>query len=245
MGDKMDKSFFRAECNRFKQIASEHGALCREQFAKMQSEVVCVKYGVGGECFHRGYYCPSMVSDIVVGNCNRGRLYNNYPKTATPTYIYGFNAEHKLVTVEKFDTAKVDELIVRQNGRELGFRFSERWGIEEISECTYSDGRLKTYSTCVYHEYDGTISEFCSEVYEYDKDRLTVHWYRYIPKPSSKINKVKESLFHDAFIFELEDNMLKSYTTETYVDGEAAPRQNPDRVYQVRQKRRIDRLVTL
>ena len=237
----MDKSFFRAECDRFKQIAEEYGALCPEQYEKLQSEVVSIKYGVGGECFHRGYYCPSMVSDIVIGNYNRGRLYNNSPKTATPTYVYGFNAAHKLITIQENVDAKVAEFILHQDGRELGFLFSENRGLEGLTECTYCDGKLKSYSTCVYFEPDGTICDFRSEVYEYDKNQLTVHWYEYIPKQSSQISKVKESIFHDAFIFQLEDNMLKSYTVRNYAEGETSPRKNPDRIYHIRLKRQVDR----
>lgn len=47
------------------------------------------QYTIGGETLHRGYYCPSLIKDIVIGNCNRGRLVRNTKKAKKITYEYG------------------------------------------------------------------------------------------------------------------------------------------------------------
>lgn len=41
--------------------------------------IIRFEYAKGGESIHRGYYCPSLVYDLVVGNVKRGRLYKRKP----------------------------------------------------------------------------------------------------------------------------------------------------------------------
>lgn len=50
-------------------------------FDYAQSAICSTEYGRGGEFFHRGYYCPSPILDIIVGNANRGKLIKCSRKT--------------------------------------------------------------------------------------------------------------------------------------------------------------------
>ena len=43
-------------------------------FNQKEKTVVRREQASGGTCMQRGYYCPSFVMDIVLGNVNRGRL---------------------------------------------------------------------------------------------------------------------------------------------------------------------------
>lgn len=45
------------------------------------------EYSKGGACIHRGFYSPS-ASDLVVANCNRGRLLKKPPKDNNYLQIY-------------------------------------------------------------------------------------------------------------------------------------------------------------
>ena len=239
----MDKAFFRMECNRFEQIAKQYGSLCQERFAELLKEVVTFKFGVGGECMHRGFYCPSLISDIVLGNINRGRVYNMSPKLFSPSYIYGFSGENKLLTVQNIDNTKQNEFIMQQDEMELGITFSDRWGIETLSQCQYSQEKIQSYSFCSYSELTALVYELNTEIYDYDKDRLIVHWYQYMPA-QRKPNRVSEVLYHNVINFSVENNILKSYTIETYVNGLRAPQSNPNRIYDVRLKRKITKQKT-
>ena len=43
-------------------------------YQKQLEKVMYKEYALNGETIHRGYYCPSPIRDIVISNCNRGRL---------------------------------------------------------------------------------------------------------------------------------------------------------------------------
>lgn len=49
------------------------------------------KYARGGECIHRGFFCPSPIFDIVVGGANRGRLLKTQRSMETADYCYTFS----------------------------------------------------------------------------------------------------------------------------------------------------------
>ena len=48
----------------------------------------------GGENIHRGFYCPSLIQDIVVGNCKRGSLCKSNNPKATYTHYFDSNNNH-------------------------------------------------------------------------------------------------------------------------------------------------------
>lgn len=52
------------------------------QILEQQAEkhYVLMEYGKGGAVLHRGFYCPSPVFDLIVGNTNRGVLTKHRPK---------------------------------------------------------------------------------------------------------------------------------------------------------------------
>ena len=47
-------------------------------------KVYSYKYGIGGQNLHRGWYCPSIIYDIVIGNASRGRIVKNYRSQTLP-----------------------------------------------------------------------------------------------------------------------------------------------------------------
>ena len=49
-------------------------------FDQIDKTVVRREQSSGGECMHRGYYCPSIIEDIVIGNIKRGRLIKKLSK---------------------------------------------------------------------------------------------------------------------------------------------------------------------
>lgn len=66
--------------------------------------------GKGDECIHRGYYCPSLIKDIVIGNCKCGGIIKR--RTAKSerdlSYEYGF-CDDQLIFVRQIFSERVRE----------------------------------------------------------------------------------------------------------------------------------------
>ena len=70
---------------------------------KALAETRYTEYAKGGKTFHRGYYCPSPVQDLIVGNANRGRLLKRRP-AVNYDYIYYLNEARQIIMVDYFAT---------------------------------------------------------------------------------------------------------------------------------------------
>ena len=58
-----------------------------------------IEYSVGESALHRAYYCPSLILDIIHGNTKRGRATKKKP--IGTDYVYGFDCENRLITVDR------------------------------------------------------------------------------------------------------------------------------------------------
>ena len=67
---------------------------------KTEKEIVQVEYSKGGEAIHRGYYCPSPVLNLIVGNLKRGKLFKRTPEFGRYSYEYGYDSNYRLVRVK-------------------------------------------------------------------------------------------------------------------------------------------------
>ena len=134
---------------RLENLAAQHKDQYRCLKAQLEKEVVREEFSTGGETIHRGYYCPSPVQDIIVIGSKRGRLLKRLTEKSKPTYKYGFNAKGEMLFAKNlhygFDFETI-ELMVRQEHTEIGITFSEEFGIQEVSECVYSNGKLVSYA---------------------------------------------------------------------------------------------------
>jgi ferredoxin-thioredoxin reductase catalytic subunit len=90
----------------FKDIISELITIRNEyenKFSQLRTstekEVARFEYSKGGETIHRGYHCPSLVLDLIVGNAKRGRLLKRKPEFGKYSYEYGFDIENRLIRV--------------------------------------------------------------------------------------------------------------------------------------------------
>ncbi len=60
--------------------------------------------GLGGELMHRGYYCPSLIEDVVVGNTKRGRISKRTTSKAKEPFVKNVQnreAEYKVMIQRK------------------------------------------------------------------------------------------------------------------------------------------------
>lgn len=138
-----------------------------------QPEIAVWQYGRGGETIHRGYYCPSLIYDIVVGGANRGKLLKRLKNPAT--YVYGFDESGNLVSVKNNDSG-TEECIWRNGDLELGVTFDTSWVDTEriicISVVERHCGSIRSYVCCDCAADTQKIVNVYGEVYEYQCDRL-------------------------------------------------------------------------
>lgn len=231
----LNSEFFSFETERVIKLFHQYNADYDKQFEKIQKRVVYEKYGIGGETIHRGYFCPSLVIDIVIGNAKRGKLCNNIPKISKEYYKYGFDNEDHLILVTCEDEFKnTFEIIEHMPNYQMGIGYHRSFGIERISECRYDDlGRLTSYSWFLYNGFDDYIQEYETELYTYSENKLIVDRYNGL-----NIKKRKCFLNHYQHTFSLKNGYLDRYTTCDYMDGVSDPI-SYDFIHKVKIKRKI------
>ena len=153
---------------------------------------------------HRGYYGPSKIIDIVVGNLKRGRLLKRV-KGSKPKYCYGFDENDCLISVrkifEKFDDEY--EFIYYKENEEIGVNF--RGDKMSVSVCKFENGKLLSYEYFYYDGFDKNISEYWKETYKYSTEQMIVNWERYY---RGEYNILSRNIYN----FSIKDGFLSDYT---------------------------------
>lgn len=202
------------ECQRFSEIALLYSNKCHLIFNSLNSNTVCYAYSVGGEALHRGYYCPSPILDIVVGNCSRGKLLKRVTEKSKPTYRYGYDSNNEIITVDQIYLDS-NEIIVRQGQIETGILFTKDFGINTLSECIYNGKQLTSYAFCLYSAYEKRVVEYRKEEYQYSAAGLD--------KANSFIflnDKKAPILQHEQYHFQHDSEGYLSRYTVIHYEGE-------------------------
>ena len=194
-------------------------------FNQIDKTVVRREQATGGGVMHRGYYCPSLVMDIAIGNVNRGRLIKRL-RTQKITYTYGFDSLDRLVTVVNHtEVGDFFEYIIYEGNVQYGVQFHHNsWSgeyLHDISRCCYEKSKLKSYERYVYDDYNKKFSLYQGEFYRYSKDSLEWEWVEVLNGDMRYIRSLN-------YKFRIEDGVLVDYATEK---GD---------VYPVLKERRID-----
>lgn len=97
----------------------------RRRIESQTNDAYSVLYGFGGMNLHRGWYCPSMILDLVIGNCSRGRLVRR-PRSSGYDYRFTFDGSGLLSTVDSFFQGKPaeKEVLFSDGNIVRGFTFS-------------------------------------------------------------------------------------------------------------------------
>jgi len=197
-----------AECERFNEIALKHIGKVDDEYKEAVESAVTVKYAAGGT-LHRGYYCPSPVLDIIVGNNKRGSIRKN---SKGATYKYYFDKEGRIIAVDTIGISK--EVIFHSDSGSLGLSFDIEGEINLIVECLYSNDLIIEYSKCSFLSYEPRVYEYYKEVYEYLDGKLnSVETYDFMPEMNL--------LQHNKYIFTHDKKgYLSTYKVIEYEDGE-------------------------
>jgi len=208
---------YASEVKRMEEVAEKYSSLCfglKEQYDK---EVVSVQFASGDSVLHRGYYCPSLVRDIVVGNCKRGKLLKR--ASSKETYKYGFDSNGKMITVEHSSPLMYDEIIIHQDQVEIGIAFKELHGIIMVSECVYNHGQIMSYTNALYSSFDKFITETKKEIYSYSGEGLEKADFLLIFGSKTLVQHYQYKFQHDS------EGYLSSYTIDQIAkDGSVKPR---------------------
>lgn len=156
---------------------------------------------------HRGYYNPSPVYDIIVGNTKRGRISAN-PHAANITHCYYYNQAHELIRVDCFFQNKISytELFFREDNTIYGFTVDCNNRLSAVSKEIYDDGRIISFALahCIYIGSECRCFDYLEENYQYDSEGLHIcHFMNLVPRSECLIYKVYE--------FERMDGFLVSY----------------------------------
>jgi len=179
---------FRLECERLSKVAAEYADQLQTWKDTLRQEVEYEEHSTKGEVLHRGFYCPSPIQDIVIGNSNRGRLLQRMTKRSKPTFKYGFNSKGEIILVDHINYEGISpsvEVILREGEKELGITFQIWKGMQQIirvSECIYRDNRIVAYTDGHGDSFDPKryVSNIRREEYTYANEGLdVVHMYEF------------------------------------------------------------------
>ena len=196
-------------------------------FSEAEKSVVREEFCSGSDMF-LGYYCPSLIFDIVVGNVHRGRLLKRVTKRSKPTHRYGFDNDNRLRTVVEIPDEECSDIenravLIYENHSITIIHinhFEDITEIDVLAECLYdSKNRMNQYTVgLIYHNRCNDITQ---EIYSYSDDGLdTVTMWKcdYLPggKLKTYVPQIDTYRFHhDA------DGYITSYETvgNDYWDG--------------------------
>lgn len=184
-------------------------------------EIVRHEYARGGEMLHRGFYYPSLFSDLVIGNCSRGHILKSAPRKA-PDYIYSFNKNNQLILSEKLVYGKIGQVekIIYENHVEYGLtaRVGHESEICYFTKRCFEDGKLMSYVSALIHpnkKSEQEVIELIIEKYNYVNGLFASgDLYRFYPS--------LPSLDHNRYFFERDtDGFLTHYSVKSF-KGEMA-----------------------
>lgn len=179
---------------------------------------------------HRGFYHPSPIYDIVVGNTQRGRIHKAKPDQTKITHRFLYGADGSLDCVETYSQGRVAyvEHLYYDGDMRLGVSIDKNNRIAAVCEERFAKNQLVDFFilNCVFIDEHYECYSARSEHYLYNDSGLCECDFVVIsPKSGSMIQK--------KYRFNREDGMLTSYT-----DALASNAKTP-RVYSIKKKRKI------
>lgn len=143
-----------------------------------EEQAVRYEYARGGECIHRGFYCPSSVLDKLIGGYNRGKKINKPRSISHNFYKYYFNDKDIIIRSDKYNNGRCQEteFIICKENKYYGVSFrTEEHLTGLLSMEQYSDrGIVNKYITVLPDLYTGRKNHniYSAEKYEYDENDI-------------------------------------------------------------------------
>ena len=183
--------------------ASKDQSLMRHPSEEYAKEEYCV-----GATLHRGYYHPSPVYDLLVGNEKRGGLRTKPTRSKNISHRYFFDKSNKLVCIECFYQERISytEYLCYDGNRILGFTIDCNGFLAAVSEEIYEGNRMVLFSlmNCYFINEHYVCFQYREEHYYYNTVGLRQFRYIYLIPASGY-------LVDNMYQLEQEDGFLTSY----------------------------------
>lgn len=166
------------------------------------------QYSRGGLYMTRGYYCPSIVEELIVTNVTRGRLLKRLTDRSRPDYCYYFD-DGRLVLVQKnFSDEKgfhKYEWIDRQQDTEYSLKVdSDR--LFEITISKYEDERIIS-NAFLWCRSNFETFELILEEYQYNQKGKLTSAVRTMA--SVYDTRLFEDTYHFDFLYDADGSLVK------------------------------------
>lgn len=213
----LNSSFFNEECYKFDKLMSDYLIVCEREYVKTLKTIDSFKYSLNSSGLPRGYFCPSLIFDIIISNCKRGKLSKKIIPNNKSAYIYGFDIEGKLVFCKKHfyerNIPSLYELIYYEENTTKSFIFQKnpKVIIKGSINCNYDDsGKIQSYIYSYNSFDDNKTSEIYREDYFYQEEQMLVNTYEFY-----KNNTIAKNLFINKYSFCFdEEHYLKEYIVD-------------------------------
>lgn len=181
-----------------------------------EEQVIRKEFGSQSD-LHRGFYCPSPVYDIFVGNVKRGKLLKNLTKRSANYYVYGFDESDKIIRVEQYRNCKLAVVEhICYIGPDIYGITLDQWGyLYQVTREEYQNNKLVTYSKVLFMHHRGIYDsiKLCRERYIYDEKGLHQCCFtQYMP--------AAELCDQTLYNFQRKDGKLVSYIASDVIGSE-------------------------
>ena len=162
-----------------------------------------------GATLHRGYYHPSPVYDLIVGNTKRGRLSSksNHPLS----HRFYFDCEDRLVRIEYLHAEQISHIeYLNYCGQSVkGITVDRNGFLSAVTEERYPHNRISFFSIVrCYHVAGGDqCLDYHEEEYHYDNLGLSkCHFVNFTPKSGYLVDRT--------YTFDRDNGFLVAFSPE-------------------------------
>jgi len=150
-------------------------SIYRDSYKQLYEEAVYTSkyklFGLRSSGLDRGFYSPSLIDDIVIGNAHRGRVVKKVTNPQSISHVFYFDSGNRLSAINMVDTSK--EVILQRDESELGIVFRVE-GLFQITQCLFQHNQITRYERVrVFEENSDHITEYLCESYFYKDNRLS------------------------------------------------------------------------
>lgn len=193
---------FSSECTRLSLVAQRLypqidalKAFCHEHTVRQELAVHC-RY------MHRGFYCPSPVYDLVIGNARRGNILKRPNSRSKPTHIYGFDSCDRLLW-SRDNELNFTEYLLYEDNAIYGIIVDDDGVLHTLTEEIYQNSRLTVYHIANFFHRTSEFScdDLYGEYYEHDEIGLCAAQIYNFNTPMTSIPEfLKEMGFGDELL---------------------------------------------
>lgn len=162
-----------------------------------------------GSSLHRGFYCPSPIYDIIIGNAKRGKLRNKIVSRNKNFYQYFFDSTGELLVVDHVVDGEIieKELMLYEENIRYGITVDSSNQLVSISKESFHNNTLMEYAllNVISIDCNSLIYLYHKETYSFDTDGLvSCVWNEF----DSAVDVLQSITYH----FKREDGMLTEYS---------------------------------